>query len=84
MGDCALVKMMFAGAILAMLFFACDTEIQGEKEDYQWGNDFGDEEDAGVVGGMIVIESDLANVAYCVAEEPNGIGGGCGEPEVSA
>ena len=57
---------------------------QCEEEDYKRRDDFGDEEDAGVIGGVIVAERDLADVADSVAKEPHGVGDGSGEPEVSA
>jgi hypothetical protein len=65
-------------------FHRCDAIVEGEEEDHYWGDDFENEKDAGVVCGMIVVESHLADVADGISEEPYRVGDcGC-EPEVSA
>ena len=57
--------------------------IQSEKKYDEWSEGFGDEEDAGVVSGVIVGESNLADVADGVSEEPYRVRACGGKPKVS-
>jgi hypothetical protein len=56
---------------------------RARKKYDEWSEDFGDEEDPGVVSGVIVGESNLADVADGVSEEPYRVGDCGGKPKVS-
>src|SRR5271170_3746980 len=58
--------------------------VEGEGEHENRGDDFDDEEDAGVIWCVIVVEPHLVDVADSISEEPDAVGDyGC-QPEVSA
>ena len=61
----------------------CVPVIESENEYDERGEDFDDKEDAGVVCSVIVVEGYLAELANGIAEKPNRVGDGGGEPEVS-